>query len=52
MFGTVRPGQAIAASFRVTPAADSPNVSAVVHATATMGGASRENGITVTVLAR
>ncbi len=49
VFATVRPGQAIAATFRVTPAADSPALSAVVHATATMGTASRENGVTVTV---
>ena len=51
VFGTVRPGQAIAATFRVTPPADSPAVSAVVHATATMGSAMRENGITVSVVA-
>jgi beta-glucosidase len=49
LFGTVRPGQAIAATFRVTPAADSPNLNAVVHATATMGAAMRENGVSVTV---
>jgi beta-glucosidase len=49
VFASVRPGQAIAATFRVTPAADSPALSAVVHATATMGTASRENGVTVTV---
>jgi beta-glucosidase len=52
VFGAVRPGQAIAATFRVTPPADSPAVSAVVHATATMGTAQRENGISVTVRAR
>jgi beta-glucosidase len=51
VFGTVRPGRAVAATFRVTPAADSPSLSAVVHATATMGTAMRENGITVTVQA-
>ena len=49
VFGTVRPGEAIAATFRVTPAAVSPALSAVVHASATMGTARRENGITVTV---
>jgi beta-glucosidase len=49
VFGNVSPGQAITASFTVTPPADSPNVSSVVHATATMGTASRENGVTVTV---
>src|SRR5579875_868495 len=52
VFGAVRPGQAIAATFRVTPPADSPAVSAVVHATAAMGTAQRENGISVTVRAR
>jgi beta-glucosidase len=49
VFGNVRPGQAIAATFRVTVAADSPALSAVVHATATMGAATRENGVSVTV---
>jgi beta-glucosidase len=48
-FGTVRAGQAIAATFRVTPPDSSPTVSAVVHATATMGAATRENGFSVTV---
>jgi hypothetical protein len=33
----------------VTPPANSPTVSAVVHATATMGTATRENGLSVTV---
>jgi beta-glucosidase len=51
VFNNVRPGQAIAATFRVTVAADSPALSAVVHATATMGTASRENGVSVTVRA-
>jgi beta-glucosidase len=51
VFGTVRPGQAIAATFRVRVAAYSPAVSAVVHATATMGTAMRENGVSVTVRA-
>jgi hypothetical protein len=49
VFGNVKPGQAIAATFRVTVAADSPALSAVVHATATMGAATRENGVSVTV---
>jgi beta-glucosidase len=49
VFGSVRPGQAIAATFRVTPPADAVNASDVVHATATMGTASRENGVSVTV---
>jgi beta-glucosidase len=48
-FGMVLPGQAIEATFRVTPPASSPAVSAVVHATATMGTASRENGVNVSV---
>jgi len=45
----VRPGQPVAATFRVTPPAYSPAASAVVHATATMGTAQRENGVSVTV---
>ena len=49
IFGGVRPGQPIAATFRVTPPAYSPAASAVVHATATMGTAQRENGVSVTV---
>jgi beta-glucosidase len=49
VFGGVGPGQAITATFRVTPPAYSPAVSAVVHATATMGTAQRENGVTLTV---
>ena len=52
VFGAVRPGRAIAATFRVTPNGNSPSVSAVVHATASMGTAFRENGISVTVRAR
>jgi beta-glucosidase len=51
VFSNVRPGQAIAATFRVTVAAVSPALSAVVHATATMGTATRENGVSVTVRA-
>jgi beta-glucosidase len=49
VFGAVDPSQAVTATFTVTPPADSPAVSAVVHATATMGAAQRENGSTVTV---
>jgi hypothetical protein len=49
VFGGVRPGQAVAATFRVMPPAYSPAVSAVVHATATMGTAQRENGVSVSV---
>jgi beta-glucosidase len=49
VFGAVRPGRAVAATFRVTPPADSPALSAVVHGTATMGTAQRENGVSVTV---
>jgi len=49
IFGGVRPGQPIAATFRVTPPAYSPTASAVVHATAIMGTAQRENGVSVTV---
>jgi beta-glucosidase len=49
VFGTVTPGQAVTATFTVTPPSDAPNADAVVHATATMGTAMRENGATVTV---
>jgi len=45
----VAPGQPATATFTVTPPADAPNASVVVHATATMGAASRQNGVTVTV---
>jgi beta-glucosidase len=51
VFGVVAPGQAVTATFTVTPPPDAPNASAVVHATATLGAASRENGVTVTVSA-
>jgi beta-glucosidase len=51
VFGNVAPGQAVTASFTITPPSDAPNASAVVHATATMGAATRENGTTVTVSA-
>jgi beta-glucosidase len=47
--GTVAPGQPVTATFTVTPPAGAPNANAVVHATATMGTATRENGSTVTV---
>ena len=47
--GTVRPGGAVASTFRVTPPSYSPDVTAVVHATATMGGMQREAGISVSV---
>jgi beta-glucosidase len=49
VFGNVAPGRPVTATFTVTPPADAPNASSVVHATATMGAASRENGVTVTV---
>ncbi|MBV9451869.1 MAG: glycoside hydrolase family 3 C-terminal domain-containing protein [Streptosporangiaceae bacterium] len=48
-FGTVRPGEALVVIFRVTPPSYSPDVSAVVHATATAGDWMREGGVTVTV---
>ncbi len=48
-FGTVQPGKAPVASFRVSPPGYSPSVSAVIHATATAGDWQHENGITVTV---
>jgi beta-glucosidase len=49
VFSTVASTQAVAASFTVTPPSDAPNASAVIHATATMGAAVRENGVSVTV---
>lgn len=48
-FGHVRPSEAVTATFTVTPPTDAVNASDVVHATATMGAAMRENGVTVTV---
>ncbi len=51
VFGTVRPGRAIAATFLVTAPSNSPALNAVVHATATMGAAQRENGVSVLVRA-
>jgi beta-glucosidase len=49
VFGTVAPGQPVTAKFTVTPPSKAPNATNVVHATATMGAASRENGTNVTV---
>jgi beta-glucosidase len=48
-FTSVAPGTAPAATFQVTPPSYAPNVSAIVHATATMGNLTREAGVTVTV---
>jgi beta-glucosidase len=48
-FGTVAPGEAVTARFTVIPPSGAPDATAVVHATATLGAASRENGVTVTV---
>jgi beta-glucosidase len=48
-FGDVGPGQAPSVTFMVTPPGYSPNASAVVHATATMGDLQREAGVSVTV---
>jgi beta-glucosidase len=48
-FGSVPAGQAVTATFTVTPPADPVNANDVIHATATMGTATRENGVTVTV---
>jgi beta-glucosidase len=48
-FTSVAPGTAPTATFQVTPPSYSPNVSAVIHATATMGGMVREAGVFVTV---
>ena len=47
--GPVQPGRADVATFRVTPPSYSPDVSQVVHATATMGNAQREAGVSVSV---
>ncbi len=49
VFGTLGPGKAVAAMFWVTPPSYSPDVSHVVHATATMGDALREAGISESV---
>jgi beta-glucosidase len=48
-FGDVGPGQAPSVTFMVTPPGYSPNATAVVHATATMGDLQREAGVSVTV---
>jgi beta-glucosidase len=48
-FGTVRAGQAPVATFEVTPPSYSPSENEVVHATATLGAATREAGVTVSV---
>lgn len=47
--GSVPASQPVTQTFTVTPPADAPSADDVVHATATMGTASRENGATVTV---
>jgi beta-glucosidase len=49
VFGVVAPGNPVRASFTVTPPSDAPNARLVIHATATLGAAARENGVTVTV---
>jgi beta-glucosidase len=49
VLGSVAPGQAPAVTFLVTPPGYAPNVSAVVHATATTGDWLREAGVNVTV---
>jgi beta-glucosidase len=49
VFRTVLPGKAVTGTFRVTPPGYSPDVTAVVHATATMGGMQREAGVSVSV---
>ena len=49
-FVDVAPGQALSARFQVVAPADSPNVNAVIHATATLGpGIVRESGATTQV---
>jgi beta-glucosidase len=49
VFSQVSPGQAVTATYTVTPPAYAVQGTDVVHATAAMGTASRENGVTVTV---
>jgi beta-glucosidase len=49
VFGTVLPGRAVVATFRVTPPSYSPAVSQVVHATATIDNLQREAGVSVSV---
>jgi beta-glucosidase len=49
VFGTVPPGRAVVATFRVTPPSYSPAVSQVVHATATIDDLQREAGVSVSV---
>jgi endo-alpha-N-acetylgalactosaminidase len=49
VFGTVSPGQAPVATFRVTPPSDAPDATATVHATATTNDWQHEAGVTVTV---
>jgi beta-glucosidase len=48
-FSAVAPGRSVTATYTVTPPASAPSASDVVHATATLGTASRENGASVTV---
>ncbi len=48
-FTSVAPGTAPTATFQVTPPSYTPNISAVLHATATMGSMTREAGISVVV---
>ncbi len=48
-FTSVAPGTAPTATFQVTPPSYAPNITAVVHATATMGDMTRQAGVTVTV---
>jgi beta-glucosidase len=48
-FTSVAPGAAPTATFQVTPPSYAPNITAVVHATATMGDMTRQAGVTVTV---
>ncbi len=49
-FTNVAPGTALTAQFSVTPASDSPNINATIHATATLGpDLTREAGTSTTV---
>jgi beta-glucosidase len=49
-FSNVAPGTSLSTQFAVVPAADSPNINAVIHATASLGpDLSREAGTSTTV---
>jgi alpha-L-fucosidase 2 len=49
VFATIPPGTAMTGTFRVTPPRYSPDITAVVHATATMGAMQREAGTSISI---